>query len=221
MSAIAKKLMMKPGSRWLLYNAPLGYPDLLQPLPKGINLFYDINGEFDGVQTFVKNSAELIENLKLIVPVLKLKKETIFWITYPKKSSGIPTDLEMMGSWDELGTYGLNGIAAAAINETWTALRFRPKELSKKSDTCNEEITKNDYSRYIDVTNKQIILPADILAALQNNPKAMNTYQSLSYSNRKEYVLWILTAKQDITKVERLQNMVKKLIAGKKNPSEK
>ncbi|MFD2147142.1 YdeI/OmpD-associated family protein [Mucilaginibacter antarcticus] len=49
----------------------------------------------------------------------------------------------------------------------------------------------------------------------------MAFYQSLSYSNKKEYVLWILSAKQDKTRDERLERMVDKLNAGKKNPSEK
>jgi len=49
----------------------------------------------------------------------------------------------------------------------------------------------------------------------------MNFYDGLSYSNKKEYVLWILTAKQAQTKADRLDKLVTKLLAGKKNPSEK
>jgi hypothetical protein len=221
MNALAKKLQIKPGSRWLLFNAPANYLDLLEPLPEGTSISFAIEGQFNGVQLFVKNSTELSESLKIIAPVLNTKTETIFWVIYPKKSSNIPTDLAMMSSWDELGTYGLEGVAAAAVDETWTALRFRPKALTKASDTRNEEIQKNEYAQYIDVANKQITLPDDITAALQQTPAAMHFYQSLSYSNRKEYVLWILTAKQEKTKLERLSKMVEKLIAGKKNPSEK
>ncbi|GAB3935095.1 YdeI/OmpD-associated family protein [Mucilaginibacter myungsuensis] len=221
MNALAKKLQMKAGSRWLLYNAPANYSDMLDPLPEGASTSFAIEGEFDGVQLFVKNSTELSENLKVIVPVLKLKKETIFWVIYPKKSSNIPSDLEMMSSWGELGTYGLTGVAAAGVDATWTALRFRPIELSKIADTRNEEIQKNEYSEYIDVVNKQIKLPEEIAEALEKFPAAMAAYQSLSYSNRKEYVLWILTAKQEKTRLDRLTKMVEKLLLGKKNPAEK
>jgi uncharacterized protein YdeI (YjbR/CyaY-like superfamily) len=49
----------------------------------------------------------------------------------------------------------------------------------------------------------------------------MDFYQQLSYSNKKEYVLWILTAKQEKTRDERLVKLVEKLNVGKKNPSEK
>jgi hypothetical protein len=219
MNTLAKKLQLKPGSRWLFYNAPANYLNLLYPLPDGAAVSFAIHGAVDGVQLFVKNSTELAENLPLIVPILK--PETIFWVIYPKKSSNIPSDLEMMSSWAELDKYGLNGVAAAAVNETWTALRFKPKALIKFADTCNDEIKQNQYGEYIDVVNKQITLPREIAVVLQQNPAAMNSYQSLSYANRKEYVLWVLTAKQEKTKLERLEKMVEKLIAGKKNPGDK
>jgi hypothetical protein len=218
-SSLAKKLQVKPGKSWLLFNAPVNYLALLEPLPEGTMVAYEAKGTFDGVQLFVKDSAELVANLKVIAPVLK--PDTVFWIIYPKKSSGIKSDLEMMSSWDEPAKYGLGGVAAAAIDETWTALRFRPKELTKTSDTGNEEIKQNEYSAYIDVENKIIALPDEIKTVLQKNSGALANYEKLSYSNRKEYVLWILTAKQEKTKEERLIKLVEKLSAGKKNPSEK
>jgi len=218
-SAVAKKLLIKPGKNWLFYNAPEDYLAVLEPLPEGVATSFSTGGEFDGVQLFVKNSGELIDSLQTIMPILK--PDTVFWVTYPKKSSGIPSDLEMMSSWDELDRYGYNGVAAAAINDIWTALRFRPKGQSKVSDSRNEEIKKNDYANYIDVDNKQIKLPGEMQQVLANEPVAMEFYQKLSYSNKKEYVIWILSAKQEKTKNERLVKLVEKLSEGKKNPSEK
>jgi len=218
-SPVAKKLLIKPGKTWLFYNAPEDYLAVLEPLPQGTVTKFSPGSDFDGVQLFVKNSGELINSLKTIMPILK--PDTLFWITYPKKSSGMPSDLEMMSSWDELDRYGYNGVAAAAINEIWTALRFRPKGQSKVSDSCNEEIKKNDYANYIDVDNKQIKLPEEMQQALASAPSAMEFYQRLSYSNKKEYVVWILSAKQEKTKQERLVKLVEKLSDGKKNPSDK
>ncbi len=206
MSSLAKKLQVKPGKRWLLFNAPANYLVSLEPLPEGATVSYEANGKFDGVQLFIKNSTELAESLKMVVPILRA--DTILWITYPKKSSGIKTDLEMMSSWDEPAKYGLGGVSAAAIDETWTALRFRPKEQTTTSDTCNENIKQNEYSEYIDVDNKIIKLPNEIKSVLENNQPSLANYEKLSYSNRKEYVLWILTAKQEKTKSERLIKLV-------------
>jgi hypothetical protein len=218
-SPVAKKLQIKPGKRWLFDNAPDNYMATIEPLPDAAEAVFITGGDFDGVQLFVVNSTELIDRLKIIMPILK--PDTIFWITYPKKSSGVITDLEMMSSWDELTNYGYTSVAAAAIDSTWTALRFRLKELSKVSDSRNEEIKKNDYANYIDVDNKQIKLPAEMLDVLARAAAAMEFYQKLSYSNKKEYVVWILSAKQEKTKQERLVKLIEKLSNGKKNPSEK
>ncbi len=219
LDALSKKLQVKPGKHWLLFNAPANYLSSLEPLPDGATVAYEAKGNFDGVQLFVKNSTELAAGLKIVAPVLR--PDTILWIIYPKKSSGIESDLEMMSSWDEPAKYGLQSVAAASVNETWTAIRFRPQGQSKVSDTCNEEIKQNEYSAYIDVDNKIVRLPDEIKAVLQKSPQALANYEKLSYSNRKEYVLWILTAKQEKTREERLMKLVEKLDACKKNPAEK
>jgi hypothetical protein len=219
MSPLAKKLFIKSGKDWLFYNAPNNYFTILEPLPEGVTLFYNASRQFDGVQLFVKDTAELASSLKVIAP--SLRPDTVFWITYPKKSSGIKSDLEMMGSWAVVEDYGLRIVASAAIDDTWTALRFRPLGQSKESEGNKENIRQNEFSAYIDVDNKQIKLPPVIVEALKEQPAAMNFYQQLSYSNKKEYVLWILTAKQDKTRDDRLAKMVEKLNSGKKNPSEK
>src|SRR3569833_2868809 len=98
-SQLAKKLQVKPGKNWLLFNAPNNYLILLEPLPEGATVSYEAKGSFDGVQLFVKNSTELVANLNVVVPALR--PDSIFWVIYPKKSSGIESDLEMMSSWDE------------------------------------------------------------------------------------------------------------------------
>jgi hypothetical protein len=219
MSPLAKKLLIKPGHRWLFFNAPANYLATLEPLPEGVTSSFEARGTFDGVQLFVKNSAELNAALKVIVPVLK--PDSIFWIAYPKKSSGIKSDLEMMSSWDEPTKYGLRPVAAAAINEIWTGIRLRPIEQAKLSNVGAAEIRENEYGKWIDVDKKSIVLRDDIKQALEQNPQALANYEKLSWSNRKEYVLWILTAKQEKTREERLVKMVDKLVVGKKNPSEK
>ncbi|WP_184550424.1 YdeI/OmpD-associated family protein [Mucilaginibacter sp. FT3.2] len=219
MNALAKKLQIKPQSRWLLHNAPANYLDYLLPLPKGAEVFFNSSGNFDGVQLFVTNSNELATELKVISPLLK--PDTIFWIIYPKKTSKIKTDLEMMGSWDTPSVYGLRPVASAAINETWTALRFRPAEQVKVSEGRNDGIRAKEHSAYIDVDNKIITLPHYIKLALEQQPGALAWYQQLSYSNKKEYVLWILTAKQEKTRDERLAKMVAMLLNNKKNPADK
>jgi hypothetical protein len=219
MNPLAKKLQIKSGKRWLFYNAPDNYPALLDPLPEGTETKFEPVGNFDGVQLFVTDSTDLIDSLKIVAPILKT--DTIFWITYPKKSSGIVSDLEMTSSWDEPKKYGLRPVAAAGINETWTAIRMKQEGQSKVSEFCNEEIKKNEHAAFIDLDNRQIILPPEMKEILEQSPNALAYYQTLFFTNKKEYVVWILSAKQEKTKTERLAKLVEKLLAGKKNPSEK
>jgi hypothetical protein len=218
MTPLTKKLLIKPGKKWLIYNAPKGYLKLLEPLPEGAICTNAPKGIFDGIQLFAKNKAELLSALKIIIPLLK--PDTLFWVAYPKRSSGIESDMKM-GDWDEMNAYGLQGVSSIAVNEKWAGSRFRPSGQSKISGTGNSEIRKNDYAAYIDVQNKKITLPVYFKRLLQQTPKALGFYQRLSYSNRKEYLLWILTAKQEKTRSERLVRMVEKLVSGKKNPAEK
>lgn len=218
-SPLAKKLRIKPTQRVLLVNSPDDYAELLEPLPREANLHFSADGTFDVVQLFVKNSDELKRDLAWLTD--HLRPDTIFWITYPKKSSGIQSDLEMMQSWEDTAKYGLEGVAAAAVNETWTALRFRPGDQIKRSEACNSEIEKNLIGQYIDVKNRTIKLPEDLKLAMESRPESITFFESLSFTNRKEYVTWVLTAKQEKTRIDRIAKTMEKLLAGKKNPGEK
>ena len=126
-----------------------------------------------------------------------------------------------MQSWEDLKTFNLTPCGSAAIDETWTALRIKPETEMKRSGLGNTEILQNDFGKYIDVVNKLITLPEDLEIELKNQPTAFNFYQGLSYSNRKEYVLWVLSAKQEKTRLDRIQKTIEKLSADKKNPNEK
>lgn len=218
-SKLAKKLQIKPAQRILLVNAPASYHSLLQPLPREAQLFTKAEGTFDVIQLFVMNRQELQLDLKWLQD--HLRPDTIFWITYPKKSSGIHSDLEMMQSWDETSKYGLSGVAAAAINEQWTALRFRPSSQVKRSGVGNSEIESNALGEYIDVKNRLVKLPSDLQSAMEEHPGTVIFFEGLSYTNKKEYVSWVLTAKQEKTRTDRIHKTVEKLLSGKRNPSEK
>lgn len=219
MSPVSKKLFVKPNSNWLFYNAPGNYLSVLAPLPDGVTSAFEPRGRFDGIQLFVKNSRELKSGLMMILPLLKAN--TIFWVAYPKKSSGIPSDLEMTRSWDETAKYGLRTVAAASIDDTWTAIRMKQEGLSKISEFRNEAVKKNEYAEFIDLDKRRITMPGDMHRVISVSSAATIFFESLSFTNKKEYVVWILSAKQEKTRSERLEKLIGKLLAGKKNPSEK
>lgn len=219
MNALAKKLLMKSDQTWLILDSPEEYLAALEPLPAGVALTFTIANTVDGMQLFVKNSAELAITFKRVAALLK--PETILWVIFPKKSSGLPTDLEMMSGWETAKIYGLRPVASAAINSVWTALRFRPESLVKHSDSRNEAIKHNDYANYIDPAKKEVKLPADLAAILATKPESLDFFNKLAYSHRKEYIVWVLSAKQEQTRNNRVSKTLKMLLAGKKNPSDK
>jgi hypothetical protein len=88
---------------------------------------------------FAKDKAELASLLKVVAPLLK--SDTIFWVTYPKRSSGIKSDMKM-GDWPEMTEYRLQGVASISVNEKWAGSRFRPEGQAKISGTGKNEIEK-------------------------------------------------------------------------------
>lgn len=218
MNALAKKLLIKPDASWLFYNVPAECMEQLQPLPDGLKATTAVGGAVNGILFFSTKRAQLIEQLTALTPIIKDK--TVVWVCYPKKSSGMDTDLAMM-QWDMLPTFNLDAVANAAFDDTWTCVRLRHLGLRKSSGMALADIKQNEYGQYIDVDNKIITLPPDVQEALQAEPAAYQTYEKLAWSHRKEYIMWIVGAKQQKTRDARLEKMVEMLLKGKKNPAEK
>ena len=129
-SSRARKMKLKPGQRAALVNAPEGYLKELSPLPAGVEVAEKLQGEFDWLQIFVKNKAELD---KLVPKVLAaLKPESLLWITFPKGTSKIQTDLTRDKRWDALQKADLKWVNLISVNETWSAFALRPYKPGEK-----------------------------------------------------------------------------------------
>ncbi|MFQ5704471.1 MAG: hypothetical protein ACE5HT_10670 [Gemmatimonadales bacterium] len=123
-SPLPQKLHIKQSQRIIVLNAPEGYLKRLGVLPAGVEMARRATGKFDLVHLFVKNVAEL---QRLGPKALKiLKYDAVLWISYPKKSSKVETDISRDVGWDLLRQAGLRPVAAVSIDDTWSALRFRP-----------------------------------------------------------------------------------------------
>src|SRR5581483_6289435 len=123
-SALAKKLKLKPGQRMLLVNAPEGYVQKLGPLPAASELSTEVRGKFDWVQLFVTNQAQLARQLPKVVRALK--PDAVLWISFPKGTSKIQTDLTRDKGWDALGKTDLKWLTLVSVDETWSAFALRP-----------------------------------------------------------------------------------------------
>jgi hypothetical protein len=128
-NALAKKLKLKPGQRAVVVNAPDGYLAELGELPAGVELAEKLTGKFDWVQIFVKNKAELDKLLPHVARTLK--PESLLWISYPKGSSKIQTDLTRDQGWDAVQAADLKWITLISVNATWSAFALRPYKPGK------------------------------------------------------------------------------------------
>lgn len=125
-AALIKKLLLKPGFRSIVLNAPDGYLAKLGSL----TVENELDGEFDFVHLFVKNKDEVDQMGPKAVEAVK--PEGVLWISYPKGSSKIKTDISRDKGWDAIKDRGFIGVSMISIDQTWSAMRFRPVELTTR-----------------------------------------------------------------------------------------
>ena len=123
-SALAKKMKLKEGQYATIVNAPEKYVKELEPLPSGVRISQKLEKPSDWIQIFVKTKAELNE---LFPKVRKmLKPESMLWISFPKGSSKIQTDLTRDTGWEVLQKSDLKWITLISVNGVWSAFAMRP-----------------------------------------------------------------------------------------------
>lgn len=122
--SLLHKMKLRPSHRAAVIAAPGGYLKELAPLPDEVEVSDRLNGKFDWIQIFVKTQSELDK----LVPraVRTLKPESIIWISFPKGSSKIQTDLTRDKGWEILKKTDLKWITLISVNETWSAFGLRP-----------------------------------------------------------------------------------------------
>lgn len=217
-SELARKLKIKAGQSVLLLNADGALRDELIQLP-GITVDEKATGDYGVSIAFCTTK----QDFEKILPKLTraYKARSLLWIAFPKKNSGIQSDLGMYEGWEALSGSGFEGIAMISLNDTWSACRLRPSSEIKRTNISNKEIPTNDFGDYVNVVNKTIRIPEDLTSVLDQHPAAKAFFEALSYSHRKEYVIWILSARRAETRSDRVEKTVAKLQLNKKNPSDK
>lgn len=123
---LAKKLGIKPGMRALVLGAPADFMEKLAPLPEGVVVAEAGGSAAQFLQLFATRKAEIS---KLAPRLLQQALPgALVWITYPKKTSGVESDLSREEVWNAMAPTGWRPVTQIAIDEVWSALRFRPVE---------------------------------------------------------------------------------------------
>jgi hypothetical protein len=112
--SLSSKLQMTEGQAVRLVNAPKGFP-IDAPTTRARNA--------DAVVAFVKDRAELERYRDVVVE--QARAERLAWLAYPKAGQ-LGTDLNRDTVWELLRGSGARPVRQVALDETWSALRFRP-----------------------------------------------------------------------------------------------
>jgi hypothetical protein len=119
---LAKKLGIKPGARVAALNAPPGYEDLLAPLPPDVAFVKSVTAQVDVVHLFIDTRAALAAQLAR--SLVRIRQDAAIWVSWPKKSSGVATNV----TEDVIRTValplGLVDIKVCAVDDTWSALKL-------------------------------------------------------------------------------------------------
>ena len=219
---LIQKLHVKPGIRFIVVNAPKGFDRTLGKPPGGAKQAKELRGDLNLVVVFALDK----KTLKGLWPkaMACLRQDGVLWVAYPKKSSGIDSDLASMGSdWEVYKNSAWQPVSSIAVDETWSGVRFKYSPgLDKRRADREEEVARdNDGTACIDRKTRVITPPNDLRQLLDRNPDARVFVDALSFTDQKEYVAWIIGAKRPETRAQRRTQTLEKLLARKKNPSEK
>jgi hypothetical protein len=120
---LPKKLGIKEGARLALVGAPNAFLEsTLAPLPDEVELRARARGPLDVIVFFTKSRAELERRFGKLASALD--PAGALWIAWPKRASGVPTDLTE-DTLREVGLpQGLVDTKVCAIDDIWSGLRF-------------------------------------------------------------------------------------------------
>ena len=128
---LSKKLGFKAGQSVCAPGAPANYRKLLAPMPAGVEFQARVSKTADLVHFFTTSKAELAKSLVAWLKVLG--PDAVIWVSWPKKTSKVATDITEDTIRAVALPMGLVDIKVCAVDETWSGLKLvLRKELRTK-----------------------------------------------------------------------------------------
>ena len=128
---LAKKLGIKEGSRLFLSGAPKDYLKLIAPFPEGTRVVPKIDGDTDIVHIFSTERARLTATLR--DSLKRLKQDGTIWVSWPKKSSKVPSDITEDTIRELALPMGLVDVKVCAVDEVWSGLKLVVRRENRRS----------------------------------------------------------------------------------------
>jgi hypothetical protein len=121
---LPKKLGIKPGSSVSLVGPPGGFVEVLGDLPDGVELHTGLQSIPDLTLWFTRSHGDLETRIQSMA---SLAEQGGLWIIWPKKSSGVQSDLSQSVVREVAMAAGLVDFKVCSVDETWSGLRFTAK----------------------------------------------------------------------------------------------
>lgn len=169
--------------------------------------------KIDFALVFAISKVQLKDILQDVLP--NLQENAKLWIAYPKVTSKIVSDLSRDCNWECVAPLGLEGVRMISLDPVWCAMSFKKKV---QSTHLTEHLP---HLQYINAETRNISAPPELKKLFSKHTDAKDFFDTLSFTNKKEYVVWITGAKKEETKLARLEATIEKLNNGRKNPSDK
>jgi hypothetical protein len=119
---LAKKLGIQRGHRVYVHKAPEDYATLTSPLPEDVQIVRSISATTDLAHFFVTSRSALKKALQRCIQVMR--PDATLWISWPKKASGVATEVTEDVIRAEALPLGLVDVKVCAIDEIWSGLKL-------------------------------------------------------------------------------------------------
>ena len=119
---VVQKLGIKPGFCIFASGAPAAYADIVGKLPADVTIVTRLAGSIDMVHLFATEAAGLGGKLRGFRDAIA--PDGMVWVSWPKKSSGVATDLTDVVVRETALPLGLVDIKVCAIDDIWSGLKF-------------------------------------------------------------------------------------------------
>jgi hypothetical protein len=128
---LPQKLGIKPGLTVVAINAPANYRKLLGRLPDHVNFSNRVTANSMFVHLFTSRRSEMHKKMSILRD--KLSDNGAVWVSWPKKSSGISTDVTEDVIREIALPLGFVDIKVYAVDETWSGLKLMIRRENRKS----------------------------------------------------------------------------------------
>jgi hypothetical protein len=120
--SLVDKLGIRPGTSVLILEAPKGYAKTLGPLPKDVTAFRAPRPGLDVIHLFITRRADLERRFAALHKALA--PAGMLWISWPKKVSGVATDVSEDVVRQVALAHGLVDVKVCAVDDTWSGLKL-------------------------------------------------------------------------------------------------